>query len=438
MVNERGQRWRWAVPGVVVAAAALVIGVRPVLADASPTLPPRTAAQLLAELPNAASLDFAGTVTTAARLGLPDLPDSVQGQHAPASITSLLTGKHTLRVWRDGLERQRVALVGDLSEADVIHNGQDVWAWNSDTRSGVHLRLPDHDATRAPTPSSPEASPLPQDLMRDLTPQRLAEKLLAAVDPTTNVSVDGTATVAGRAAYELVVAPRDQRSLVDEIRLAVDARTSLPLRLQVFSTRSAEPAIESGFTSISYSTPSASVFRAPDVPLTELTVPSHAGPSATPQPAPSDLPRVHGSGWTSVLELPNMPDLALLTGTPSVAPLQARPQGKGDTDGTRRPDVPPPDDTIAPAGPLDGSSASPDGSSDAGPAQLDGALQALLRSATPVSGPYGSGRMLKTALVSVLMLDDGRIFVGAVTPTLLEQVATDAGVESSTPSSSPS
>jgi hypothetical protein len=435
MVNKRGQRWRWAVPGVVVAAAALVIGVRPVLADASPTLPPRTAAQLLAELPSAASRDFSGTVTTTARLGLPDLPGSVQGAHAPVSIMSLLTGKHTLRVWHDGPERQRVALVGDLTEADVIHNGQDVWAWNSDTRSGVHLRLPDHDATHAPTPSSPEA--LPQDLMRDLTPQRLAEKLLAAVDPTTKVTVDGTATVAGRDAYELVVAPRDHRSLVDEIRLAVDARTSLPLRLRVFSTRSADPAIESGFTSISYDTPSASVFRAPDVPLTELTVPSHAKPTI-PSPAPSDLPRVHGSGWTSVLELPSMPDLASLTGAPGVAPLRTRPQGKGDTDGTRRPDIPPPDDSIAPAGPLDDSSTSPEGSSDEGPAQLDGVLQALLRSATPVSGAYGSGRMLKTALVSVLMLDDGRVFVGAVTPSLLEQVADHAAVESSAPSSSAS
>jgi hypothetical protein len=125
-----------------------------------------------------------------------------------------------------------------------------------------------------------------------------------------------------------------------------------------------------------------------------------------------------------------------LTGAPAVAPLQARPQGKGDTDGTRRPDIPAPDDSIAPAGPLDGSSASPEGSSDEGPAQLDGVLQALLRSSTPVSGAYGSGRLLRTALVSVLMLDDGRVFVGAVTPTLLEQVAADAAVKGSAPSSS--
>jgi hypothetical protein len=407
IVNERSQRWRWAVPGVVVAATALVVGVRPVLADASPTLPPRTAAQLLAELPTAAGRDFSGTVTTTARLGLPDLPDSVQGQHAPISIMSLLSGTHTLRVWHDGEERQRVALVGDLTEADVIHNGRDVWAWNSDNRSGVHLRLPDHDGAAAPTPSEPA---LPQDL-RDLTPQAMAEKLLAAVDPTTSVTVDGTASVAGRSAYELVVAPRDSRSLVHEIRLAVDASTSLPLRLRVLATGHAKPAIETGFTSIDFVTPGAGVFRAPDVPLTELALPEHVGPPTTPKPAPSDLPRVHGSGWTTVLELPHVPDLASPTGASAAAPLAS-----GDASG---PDVPPPDDSIGPAGPIDDPSA--------GPGQLDGVLQALLRSATPVSGAYGSGRLLRTTLFSVLMLDDGRVFVGSVTPSLLEQVAAASG-----------
>jgi hypothetical protein len=249
----------------------------------------------------------------------------------------------------------------------------------------------------------------PHDLLRDMTPQRLAEKLLAAVEPTTLVRVDGTATVAGRAAYELVVSPRDNRSLIREIRLAVDARTSLPLRLEVLSTRASDPAIESGFTSISYETPSAGVFRAPDVPLREVT--PHAAPPTKPElpakpelpsrPESSALPRVHGSGWTSVLELPSLPGLGALTGAP---------------------DIPPPDDTITPADPLDDTGEpTPD---DAAQPQLDGLLQTVLRSATPVSGAYGSGRLLRTALVSVLLLDDGRVFVGAVTPATLEQAAT--------------
>jgi outer membrane lipoprotein-sorting protein len=435
IMNGLSQRWRWTVPGVVAAAVALVVGVRPVIADASPTLPPRTAAQLLASLPDAASHPFSGTVKTTAHLGLPDLPSSVQGQHAPVSATALLTGTHTLRVWYAGPDRQRIALVNDLAEADLIHSGQDVWAWNSDTKSGVHLRLPDHQAHGSSTPSGDATSPMPQDLMNGLTPQGMAQKLLAAIDPTTAVRVDGTAKVAGRKAYELVVSPRDNRSLVRQIRLAVDSRTSLPLRLQVFSTRSAKPAIQTGFTSIHFATPAGSVFRAPDVPLRELTVPDkvpHTAPPSTRHPAPSlrsAAPRVHGSGWTAVVELTSMPDLASLAGGPAVAPLRPRAQGKGDTDGQGK-------DSIVPAGPPDGSAAATSDGGSGGQAQME-LLQSLLRSATPVTGPYGSGRLLRTALVSVLVLDNGHVFIGAVTPATLEQVATSVASER-TPSSSPS
>ena len=42
---------------------------------------------------------------------------------------------------------------------------------------------------------------------------------------------------------------------------------------------------------------------------------------------------------------------------------------------------------------------------------------------TPVSGAFGTGQVLRTKLVSVLLLDDGRLFVGAVTPAVLEQAA---------------
>lgn len=436
--TARASRWRWALPAVVVAAVATAIGVRPMVADASPSLPPRTAAELLSSLPKAAAQPFSGTVSTTARLGLPDLPTSGQGQHMPLSITSLLTGTHTLRVWYAGPDRQRVALVNAMSEADLIRGGQDVWAWNSDSRSGVHLRLPDKgQQTGKGTPTPDLTSPLPQQMMQGFTPQRLAEQLLAAVEPTTKVTVDGTASVAGREAYELVVAPRDQRSLVKQIRLAVDAKTSLALRLEVFGTGSSDPAIESGFTSISYDTPSSDVFRAPAGQMKELTAPQHVAPGLHPRPSLADRPRVHGSGWTTVLELPQLPDLRALNGGPATARpngtdrpaptdgsgLVPTTQGKGDTDSRgARPDVPAPNDSMQPAGPM--GSHRPAGSGDS--AAQGALLQQLLRSAQPVSGAYGSGRMLRTSLLSVLVLDDGRVFVGSVTPATLEQAATSA------------
>jgi hypothetical protein len=46
-------------------------------------------------------------------------------------------------------------------------------------------------------------------------------------------------------------------------------------------------------------------------------------------------------------------------------------------------------------------------------------LGALLRSAKPVHGTWGSGRLLTTTLVSALITSNGKILIGAVTPSVL-------------------
>ena len=48
---------------------------------------------------------------------------------------------------------------------------------------------------------------------------------------------------------------------------------------------------------------------------------------------------------------------------------------------------------------------------------------ALIKSATRVSGSWGSGRLIKTSLVSLLITDNGRVLVGAVTPQVLYSAA---------------
>jgi hypothetical protein len=50
-------------------------------------------------------------------------------------------------------------------------------------------------------------------------------------------------------------------------------------------------------------------------------------------------------------------------------------------------------------------------------------VSTLSRAMTPVSGSWGSGQMLRTKLVTVLLTSDGRLLVGAVTPATLEQAA---------------
>lgn len=383
------RRARWGVPAVAVIAVAGAIGVPLVSADASPSLPTRTAGQLLADLSATQPRPFSGTVVETARLGVPAIP----GQESATSPVALLSGSHTVRVWYGGAQQVRVALVGDLAESDLVRNGRDVWLWSSKEQTAKHITLAAEAAKADP------ATTARAEAMKSLTPAQAAAQALAAIDPTTTVSVDGTARVAGRAAYELVLRPKDTRTLVTSVRLAIDAKTHVPLRVQVFGSNQGDPAFETGFTTVTFTKPPASTFKFTAPPGTKVTeqsgsqMPSdaHAVAPSTGQKGLLDNgthgpgsangmePTVIGTGWTSIVKLTGV-DL-----------------------------------------PAAGAATSSGGAASAGASM--GPLLQLLK---PVSGAYGSGRVLKTSLVSVLLLDDGTAYVGAVPPAMLEQAASTA------------
>jgi outer membrane lipoprotein-sorting protein len=338
-----------------------------VVASADPALPARTAADLLASLAHAPAQPFSGTVTENADLGIPALPGTAS---TSLSWQSLISGSHTGRVWYASPTQVRVSLVGDLAESDVVRNGRDVWVWSSRDNTAGHTLLPVGAGTQ------PDATP-------PIDPATAAARALAAIDPSTAVAVDGTSRVAGRPVYELVLTPRASSSLVGQVRLAIDSETSVPLRVQVFARGAAAPAFETAFTSVAFDAPAASVFAftpPPGAQVSESTLPTvgtkpHSG-SDTITATKDARPAVIGSGWTTVVEIPDA--TALTNGSGSA-------QGSGAATTT-----------------------------------------ALLKATTTVTGGFGTGQLLQTALVSVLLLPDGRMFVGAVTPDLLEQVASSA------------
>src|SRR5947209_8523150 len=77
------------------------------------------------------------------------------------------------------------------------------------------------------------------------------------------------------------------RSLIGSVRVAVDAATSVPLRLQVFARGATDPAFETAFTEVQFQQPDASVFRftpPKDAKVTEGTTPAAGtGKPAAPQ-----------------------------------------------------------------------------------------------------------------------------------------------------------
>jgi outer membrane lipoprotein-sorting protein len=403
---------RWAVPAGAVGVAAAVAAVSVItVAQASPELPARSAAQLLAAVARPASLPpLTGTVVETAALGIPQLP----GTGNPTSITSLLAGSHTIKVWYSDPAHIRLAIPESMSETDVIRNGSTLWLWQSQSNTVTRKQLPAKISKEAQNAASSQVP---------LTPQQAAQQVLKEVGPSTSVSVDPAVTVAGQAAYELVLTPKSSSSLIGKVTLALDgAHSDVPLRVQVFARGATTPAFQVGYTSVAFVQPAAANFNFTPPAGAKVTtslagtafgrgapviggqarmrvrvVKGKSGPVQVKIPPVKGQvkqvavakPKVLGQDWLSVAVLP-AGVLAGIPGAGGAASIagQAAQGAAGDP--------------VA-----------------AGPGQDGAILGALLGSATPVHGAWGSGKLLHTSLVSVLETSSGQVLVGAVTPAVL-------------------
>jgi outer membrane lipoprotein-sorting protein len=363
---------RWLVPS---AAAVVIIGggaaAGTIVASADSPLPARSAAQLLVDVQNAKVDGFSGTVVETADLGLPAIAGAVGNAAPSGDLARLLGGSNTARVWYAGEGQARLALVGTDGETDMIHNGTDVWLWRSADNSATHLSVP------AGTPDKAVPNSMP------LTPQEAADQALAALTPTTKVETTGAAKVAGRDAYELVLSPKDTTSLIGQVRLAIDAEQHIPLRVDVYAKNATNPAVRVAFQQISFTKPDAQEFKFNPPPGAKVTEASpqdleqqHQKAVQDQKPAVRSGPSVIGKGWTSIVTLK-----------------------------------------------LPAESAPPAGASAAGKKDDAAELQTALNILPKVSGTWGSGHLLSGSLFSALITDDGRVFVGPVTPEALEAAA---------------
>lgn len=332
------------------------------VATAEPTLPPRTADEIIANVLSADPVAFSGEVSQSMNLGLPTLPgQSGVDLTNPEAIWSLASGTNTWRLWYDGEHSYRVAILRGQAESDLISNGSVLWVWSSQSQTAVRTDLPS-------APAEPGDHPVPAT-----SPQQVAQELLREIEQYSTVATDANVRVAGRAAYELVVTPTDSQTRVAQARIAVDAETSLPLRLQVFSTTSADPAIEIAFTKINFAVPNASVFEFTPPPGAEVIEgPKHELGADAPQ-SPADE-----------VAVPEQPG--------EVVPADQRPTSIGE--GWSQV-------VVTPA--------------------FEQASNPLTEMLPRVSGKWGSGVALDGTLISVVFADDGRVAFGAVAPETLYQ-----------------
>ena len=371
------------VMGIVAAAAVIA----PRIASAAPDLPPISAQDLLVKALDSKVDAFSGTAALTTNLGLPALPGGVGG----ASPLSLISGTHTLQVAADGPAKQRIALLGSMSEYDLVRNGDQVWIYDSSTNSVGH-----GDGEGAGAQSKHAGTKAPDQM--PLTPQQAAKQFLAAVTPSTKLAVDGTKSVAGQAAYTLIIEPKQTGSLIGKVEIAIDAQNGAPLQVAAYAAGATTPAFELGFTSVSFTAPPDSRFDFTP-PKGAKVSPLDGGSDAKPgTPAASDQPpQILGKDWLTVAEFHGI----------SLGEIQASAaqDGNGSDKGSQGGE----------GGLLNGDASS--------------YLSAVLGSGHEVSGTYGSGTLFTTDFLSVLITDDGRLFVGAVAPALLEADAAAQGAK---------
>lgn len=385
-MNRTWLRWLPAAVVPAVIAAGVLAGSVP--ASAGDPLPTKSPEQVLALIAQHRVTSFSGTVEQSSSLGLPALPQTGPGASAgDTAWLELLTGPHTARVYRDGPDNARVQVLDRLAERDVVRHGNDLWFYNSKDNTAAHAVLPagaaDHRRAR------PESAP---------APDVLAEKLLAELDPSSDLSVGADVEVAGRAAYQLVLMPKSASTLLASVAVSVDGQNGMPLGVEVKARGQADPAFRVAFSKLSLEAPDAAIFQfsppagaaVKEIPVPDAKAhgskthgsktPGALEPGSKERPGPKNgQPKVSGTGWETVVELP-AGDLAKYSA--------------GHSD--QKPDQQP------------------------GQFGKSGNAAELLTQATvPVAG----GRLLSTALVNVLILDDGRVFAGSVPLERLQAAA---------------
>ncbi|MEW2610285.1 DUF2092 domain-containing protein [Streptomyces sp. NPDC047880] len=393
--SGRRKAARYVVPVTVVGVAAATIGLVPALADSGdPDLPKITAQQLIEKIAKSDVQQLSGTVKISTDLGLPNLGglessllSGAAGQGGEGSsadpsakLTELASGTHTLRVAVDGPDRQKLSLLENAAEYSVIHNGKDVWGYDSKSNEVYH----------GISAESPERG---KDQQPPATPKDFAQEALKAVDDTTSVTVDGTAQVAGRDAYKLVVQPKQSGSTVGAITVAVDAKTGMPLKFTLTPASGGAAVVDVGFTKVDFAGPAASTF--------DFTPPK--GAKVTEE---KDTPKSEHKGFGEDFGKGGAKDHAPGAG-------EGVGKGLGGPDGMK---------TIgegwnAIATFDTGGEGVPSGKAGG---EFGGFLDSL---GDKVHGEFGSGTVFSTRLVNALVTDDGKVYAGLVTKDALVKAA---------------
>jgi len=365
-VVRRDTYRRWAVVGVAIAVLCSLPSVVSALPVHTAAIAPDA---LRARMLASADHPYQGYVETDGRLNLPELPQL-------GTISSLLSGSTKIRTWFAAPDEWRTDVLTDTGEQDTYGTQVGTLSWNFET--GQITQILGDPVVRLPRAD-------------DLTPPHLALRLLHTAAAGDKLVPLPARDVAGISAPGVEIRPVSPDTTITRVDLWADPATGVPVAVEVYGGGSSAPVITSRFLDFSSARPadSAAQFAVPD---------------------------------GVAVATANSSDINSLLDTRARFPLPAQLAGQA----------------AKPV--LDGYGAdvSGYGSGFATFAVLflgdrigDSALSAATQAgAAPVTFPNGTGRLIRTPLLSVLLVRSDRfdrifLLVGLTGPELLTKAATD-------------
>ena len=332
---------RW-LPAIVTPAIIAGVTALPLQASAV-DLPDLSADELMVMMQAAEPAEFSGIVVKRSNLGLPTLelssmlseaevermrektpeefaefvPEVIETEGL-AEAMELIAGEHRVRVFV-GETGMRAQILDRMSQRDLIVSGNTVWSYDSREQTATFAELDKQKLAEGEAQAMAELNAYAAQIGLDLTdPQAVSDYVMSLAGEDSVITVGTDHWMAGRTAYQLIVTPKSDVSMVASVVVSLDSETGMPLALSVNSVAQAEPAMEIAFESISFTDQDEALFSFTPPAGTEVTNLNELESNKPDLEMWMDMdemealekpePEVLGEGWASVVMMSSAGD----------------------------------------------------------------------------------------------------------------------------------
>jgi outer membrane lipoprotein-sorting protein len=153
----------------------------------------------------------------------------------PRDSASPLASGATGRLWVRGDGTARLELQSDAGDAQIVADGKSVSVYEPASKTVYTMATPSDAAAKDPADAKDAGGPVTLAKVREAIAKLSEAWTLSGAQPD---------SVAGRPAYTVRIAPKDDGGLLGAAEVAWDAATGAPLRAAVYATGADKPVLE--------------------------------------------------------------------------------------------------------------------------------------------------------------------------------------------------